>query len=137
MIVYKKPRVGFDWSVIESRARVLLGLCGFNCRLVQKKDDGLGSFLSLSKEFGGQTPTSLAANIHDFESQMLEEKLVLVGDDGKPLKPSHDASNIDDIGGTLNDANKDRNKTQGNFRVLTKSASSECEVVIPRSSVEE
>ncbi|GKE50806.1 hypothetical protein Tco_1485962 [Tanacetum coccineum] len=98
------------------------------------KDDGLGSFPSLSEAFGGQTPTSLAANIHDFESQMLEEKLVLVGDDGKPLKPSHNASNINDIGDLLN---VDINKTQCIFHVLTTSASSECKVVIPRSSVEE
>ncbi|GJS37332.1 hypothetical protein Tco_0535714 [Tanacetum coccineum] len=31
---------------------------------------------------------------------MLKGKLVLVSDDGKQLKPSHKASNIDDIGGT-------------------------------------
>ncbi|GJS71910.1 hypothetical protein Tco_0704751 [Tanacetum coccineum] len=33
-------------------------------------------------------PSSLAANIRDIESKILEGKLVLLGDDGKPLKPS-------------------------------------------------
>ncbi|GJR61366.1 hypothetical protein Tco_1503528 [Tanacetum coccineum] len=71
---------------------------------------------------------------------------------GKPLNPSNEASNDDDVGGTSNDANKgtqvddsmektngntlssfadvlnvDRNKTQRNFLILTTPASSECE----------
>ncbi|GJZ03028.1 putative polygalacturonase, partial [Tanacetum coccineum] len=79
---------------------------------------------------------------------------------GSP-SPTSLASNIDDVGGTSNDANKgtqvdnsrektndntlilfvvlisvDRNKTQSNFCGLTTSASSECGVVIPRSYVE-
>ncbi|GKD63017.1 hypothetical protein Tco_1305125, partial [Tanacetum coccineum] len=47
--------------------------------------------------------TLLAAKICNFTSQMLEGKLVLVGDDEKPLKPSHDAPNIATVGGTSND----------------------------------
>nr|GEY23572.1 hypothetical protein [Tanacetum cinerariifolium] len=83
------------------------------------------------------------------------------GYDVKPLTPSNEASNIHDIGGNSNDVNKgtqvddswektsdntlisfvdvinvDRNKTQGNFRIFTTLAFSECEVVIPRSYVE-
>ncbi|GKB05401.1 zinc knuckle CX2CX4HX4C containing protein [Tanacetum coccineum] len=37
---------------------------------------------------------------------MLEGKLVLAGDDWKPLKHSNEALNIDDVGGTSNDASK-------------------------------
>ena len=37
--------------------------------------------------FGSPSTTSLAARINELESQMLDEKLVLLGDDGKPLKP--------------------------------------------------
>ena len=78
------------------------------------------SFPSVIEAYGSTSPTSLVDKIHDFESQMLEGKHVLVGDDGKPLKPSHEASNIADVGCTSNDANKGRKvydsgeKTNGN-----------------------
>nr|GEY34139.1 reverse transcriptase domain-containing protein [Tanacetum cinerariifolium] len=56
------------------------------------------------------SPTSLAAKNRDLKSQMLEGKLVLVGDSEKPLKPFHEASNIDGVGGTSNDANEGTNR---------------------------
>ncbi|GJV81613.1 putative mitochondrial protein [Tanacetum coccineum] len=71
------------------------------------KDDGLGSFLILSEAFSSPSPTSLAAKNRDLNSQMLEGKLVLVGDSEKPLKPFHKVLNTDDVGGTLIDANKE------------------------------
>ena len=88
----------------------------------------MGSFPSLSEAFGSPYSTSLVAKIHDLESQMLEGNLVLVGDDGKPLKSSNEASLMwwiresimfDDIGGTLNAANQgmkmdDSGKKNGN-----------------------
>nr|GFB58194.1 hypothetical protein [Tanacetum cinerariifolium] len=46
---------------------------------------GLGPFLSLSDTFGSLHHSSLAANISDIERQMLDDKLMLLGDDGKPL----------------------------------------------------
>lgn len=87
--------------------------------LNEGKEDRFGSFPSLSQAFSSPSPTSLAAKIHDLDSQMLEGKLVLVGDGGKSLKPTIEASNIvcidvvreesimnDDVGGTSNTANK-------------------------------
>nr|GEU84085.1 hypothetical protein [Tanacetum cinerariifolium] len=44
-------------------------------------NDGLGVV-------GSPNPASLAAKIRDFESQMLDGKLMLVRDDGKPLNLS-------------------------------------------------
>ncbi|PWA42319.1 hypothetical protein CTI12_AA545840 [Artemisia annua] len=52
-------------------------------------DVNLGLFLTLCESFGRKNnSTSLAAKIRDIESQMLEDKLVLLGDDGLLLKPS-------------------------------------------------
>ncbi|GKE25095.1 hypothetical protein Tco_1436607, partial [Tanacetum coccineum] len=45
-----------------------------------------GSFPSLSDAFDSPSPTSLADNIRDNESKMLQGKLIFFGDDGKPLK---------------------------------------------------
>ncbi|GKB76701.1 hypothetical protein Tco_0943596 [Tanacetum coccineum] len=36
---------------------------------------------------GNSSNSSLVARINEMESQMIEGKLVLLGDDGKPLKP--------------------------------------------------
>ncbi|GKA64839.1 hypothetical protein Tco_0764546 [Tanacetum coccineum] len=47
----------------------------------------LESFPSLSESCG--SPISLTAKISAIEKQMIDGKLVLVGDDGLPLKPTH------------------------------------------------
>ncbi|GKB47143.1 hypothetical protein Tco_0897896 [Tanacetum coccineum] len=43
-----------------------------------------------SEAFGSPKITPLAARINDIERQILDGKLVLVYDDGKPLKPTVD-----------------------------------------------
>nr|GEW62575.1 U5 small nuclear ribonucleoprotein helicase [Tanacetum cinerariifolium] len=45
---------------------------------------------TLSEAFGSPKITPLAARINDIEIQILDGKLVLVNDDGKPLKPTVD-----------------------------------------------
>ncbi|GJZ46106.1 zinc knuckle CX2CX4HX4C containing protein, partial [Tanacetum coccineum] len=52
-------------------------------------------FPSLSDAYGSPNYALLASKSHDIEKKMLEGKLVLLGDDGLPLKPS----NVESIGG--------------------------------------
>lgn len=72
----------------------------------------------MSKAIGNTYHTFLVDMIRDIESLMLEGKLVLVGDDEQPLKPSNEVSRItssgvvsnehimeDVVGGTLNATN--------------------------------
>lgn len=56
--------------------------------------------------FGSPSLTSVAAKIRALESQINEGMLVLVKDDEKPLKLLNEASNVVDVGGTSNVANK-------------------------------
>ncbi|GJU32745.1 zinc finger, CCHC-type containing protein [Tanacetum coccineum] len=67
---------------------------GVNAKELAKGVDGegLGSFPSLIESFGNTSHTPLFAKIHGMESQLLQGKLMLVGEDGKPLKPSNEAS---------------------------------------------
>nr|GEW45196.1 hypothetical protein [Tanacetum cinerariifolium] len=61
-----------------------------------------------SEAVGSPNTTPLAAKINDLERQMLDEKLVFVDDDGKPLKPSMkkevNMSSICMLSGGANDA---------------------------------
>ncbi|GJY35475.1 hypothetical protein Tco_0420853, partial [Tanacetum coccineum] len=73
-----------------------LGTNGGNSKLAKKGDnfDVVSSaYGDSSKAFGSPNTTPLAARINDLERQMLDEKLVLVDDDGNPLKNINDSVN--------------------------------------------
>nr|GEU79201.1 selenoprotein F [Tanacetum cinerariifolium] len=48
----------------------------------------VGQFTSFSDAYGSPSPFTLEEILRDIKRQIYEGKLVLVGDDGKPLKPS-------------------------------------------------
>ncbi|GKD92196.1 hypothetical protein Tco_1372033, partial [Tanacetum coccineum] len=61
----------------------------------------MGPFFKLVDAYGSRSPNSLAHKIHDIEKQLVEGKLVLCDDDGKPIKPcSHTQDEADlSVGG--------------------------------------
>ncbi|GKA68679.1 hypothetical protein Tco_0768596 [Tanacetum coccineum] len=76
----------------------LIGTSGGNSKLAEK---GVNSIMvssahgTSSKAFGSPTTTPLAERINDVERKMLNERLVLLDDDGKLLKKVGDPVNAD------------------------------------------
>ncbi|GJW59922.1 hypothetical protein Tco_0109257 [Tanacetum coccineum] len=69
-----------------------------NSKLAEKGDNSdvvSSAHGTSSKAFGSPTTTPLAERINDVERKMLNERLVLVDDDGKPLKKVGDPVNAD------------------------------------------
>nr|GEX92803.1 hypothetical protein [Tanacetum cinerariifolium] len=48
----------------------------------------LGPFSSVYEAFDSPTTTSMTARTSDIERQLIDEKLMLMGEDGMPLKPT-------------------------------------------------
>ncbi|GKD66611.1 hypothetical protein Tco_1308719, partial [Tanacetum coccineum] len=110
------------------------------------EDEGMESFSNLSEASGNTSLTLLADKIRDIESLMLEVKLMnenIIEDVVGGTSNTTDTRMQVDFRQNTNDNSlssfaavlDDVNKTQVNFYVLTTPASSKCEVLIPRSSV--
>ncbi|GJW52012.1 hypothetical protein Tco_0093363 [Tanacetum coccineum] len=63
------------------------------------------SFPYVTEAYGSTSPTSLVAKIHDIESHILEDKLVLFDDDERPINPCSQTNAVSKVVvGNVNDS---------------------------------
>ncbi|GJV37010.1 hypothetical protein Tco_1409487 [Tanacetum coccineum] len=84
-----RPKVEDDDELGTKEGNSKLGEKGANFDVVSF------TYGNSSEAFGSPNTSPLAARINDLERQMMDVKLVLVDDDGKPLKPSRSNIRID------------------------------------------